>query len=65
MSICKSIGLENTSGKYFSNKGVKETLIKLEVDLNNEFIFILDVSGSMGTNVNQILTKVIPKVYEK
>ena len=26
---------------------------------------ILDISGSMGTYVNQILTKVIPKVYEK
>ncbi len=62
---------ENTSGKYFPNKGVKETLIKVKVDenaktyLNNEFIFILDISGSMGTYVNQILTKVIPKVYEK
>ena len=63
--------IENTSGKYFPNKGVKETLIKVKVDenaktyLNNEFIFILDISGSMGTYVNQILTKVIPKVYEK
>ena len=63
--------IENTSGKYFPNKGVKETLIKVKVDenaktyLNNEFIFILDISGSMGSYVNQILTKVIPKVYEK
>ena len=57
---------------YYPNKGVNETVIKIEIDekekshpLNNEFIFILDISGSMGPYVNQILTKVIPKVYEK
>ena len=61
-----------SNGLYYPNKGVNETIIKIEIDekeksysLNNEFIFILDVSGSMGSYVNQILTKVIPRVYEK
>ena len=56
---------------YYPNKGVNETVIKIEIDekeksypLNNEFIFILDISGSMEPFVTQILTKVIPKVYE-
>ena len=64
--------LKNSKAFYYPNKGVKETVIKIEIDekekshpLNNEFIFILDISGSMGPYVNQILTKVIPKVYEK
>ena len=61
-----------SNGLYYPNKGVNETIIKIEIDekeksysLNSEFIFILDVSGSMGSYVNQILTKVIPRVYEK
>ena len=61
-----------SNGLYYPNKGVNETIIKIEIDekeksysLNSEFIFILDVSGSMGSYVNQILTKVMPRVYEK
>ena len=61
-----------SNGLYYPNKGVNETIIKIEIDekeksysLNSEFIFILDISGSMGSYVNQILTKVIPRVYEK
>ncbi len=64
--------LKNSKAFYYPNKGVNETVIKIEIDekekshpLNNEFIFILDISGSMGGYVNQILTKAIPKVYEK
>ena len=64
--------LKNSKAFYYPNKGVNETVIKIEIDekeksspINNEFIFILDISGSMGSFVNQILTKVIPKVYEK
>ena len=29
-----------------------------------EFILILDISGSMGDYVNEIITKVMPKVFE-
>ena len=61
-----------SNGLYYPNKGVNETIIKIEIDekeksysLNSEFIFILDISGSMGSYVNQILTKVMPRVYEK
>ena len=63
--------LKETKAIYYPNKGVNETIIKIEVDensksniSNSEFIFILDTSGSMGKYVNQILQKVIPKIYK-
>ncbi len=31
---------------------------------NSEFILILDISISMGSYVNEIITKVMPKVFD-
>ena len=57
---------------YYPNEELNETIIKIEIKgdsisniSNSEFIFILDISGSMGNYVNQILQKVIPKIYTK
>ncbi len=62
-------------GESYDNKGLKHTVLKVEIKNNLgkssnfssdcEFIFVLDKSGSMGNYVNEILTRVFPKVYDK
>ena len=45
---------------------MQEFVYKLDVNIPNsvppEFIFIVDQSGSMGSNFNYIITKTIPEV---
>ena len=62
-------------GEAYDNKGLDHTILKVEIKSNSgkssklssncEFIFVMDKSGSMGGYVNEILTKVFPKVYDK
>ena len=62
-------------GESYDNKGLKHTVLKIDIKNNVEkgskfssdceFIFVLDKSGSMNGYVNDILTRVIPKVYDK
>ena len=64
-----------SSGESYDNKGLKHTVLKVDIKNNFgkksnfssecEFIFVLDKSSSMGCYVHDILTKVIPKVYDK
>ena len=64
-----------SSGEAYDNKGLEHTILKIEINSNSskksslssncEFIFIMDISGSMGGYVNQILTNVFPRVYDK
>ena len=64
-----------SSGEAYDNKGLDHTILKVEIKSNSgkgsslssncEFIFVMDISGSMGIYVNEILTKVFPKVYDK
>jgi hypothetical protein len=64
-----------SSGEAYDNKGLDHTILKVEIKSNSgkgsslssncEFIFVMDISGSMGVYVNEILTKVFPKVYDK
>ena len=63
--------IKETKGIYHQSKAVNETVIKVEIPktkkekLNtSEFIFILDISGSMGRYINEIITKVMPKVFD-
>ena len=63
--------IKETKGIYHQSKAVNETVIKVEIPktkkekLNtSEFIFILDISGSMGSYINEIITKVMPKVFD-
>jgi hypothetical protein len=60
-----------TQGLYHASRAADETVIKIKIpkcmkeQLNKgEFILILDISGSMGDYVNEIITKVMPKVFE-
>ena len=60
-----------TKGLYHASRAADETVIKIQIpqcmkeQLNKgEFILILDISGSMGDYVNEIITKVMPKVFE-
>ena len=63
------------SGESYDNKGLKHTVLKVDIKNtfgNNsqfssecEFIFVLDKSSSMGHYINDILTRVFPKVYDK
>ena len=64
-----------SSGEAYDNKGLGHTVLKVEIKSNSgkssnplsncEFIFVMDKSGSMGSYVNDILTRVFPKVYDK
>ena len=64
-----------SSGEAYDNKGLDHTILKVEINgdsskkstlsSNCEFIFVMDISGSMGGYVNQILTNVFPRVYDK
>ena len=64
-----------SSGEAYDNKGLDHTILKVEIKSNSgkrsnlssncEFIFVMDISGSMRNYVNEILTKVFPKVYDK
>ena len=64
-----------SSGESYDNKGLNHTVLKVDIKDNFgkksnfssecEFIFVLDKSSSMGYYVHDILTKVIPKVYDK
>ena len=67
---------KKSTASYYSNYSSKH--IYMETDINEEekneekkktekgeFIFILDISKSMGDYVNQILNSVMPKVFKK
>ena len=63
-----------SSGESYDNNGLGHTVLKVEIksnsksskmSSNSEFIFVLDISGSMGEYVSVILTKVFPRVYDK
>lgn len=67
-----SINNINFSNKFFQNKRLNHTILKFEIkeetiinNINSEFIFICDCSDSMSKYSNIIITKVIPKVFEK
>ena len=56
---------------FYQSRAVNETLIKLLIPQamkeqfnNSEFILIFDISVLMGSYVNQIITKVISKVFD-
>ena len=58
-------------GFYYQSRATNETVIKLlipeimkEQFNNSEFILILDISGSMRNYANEIITKVMPKVFD-
>ena len=55
-------------GHVHQNEGMQEFVYKLDVNIPNsvppEFIFIVDQSGSMGSNFNYIITKTIPEVLD-
>lgn len=61
-------GKENFTidGHVHQNEGMQEYVYKLDVNIQNsippEFIFIVDKSGSMGSNFNYIITKTIPEI---
>ena len=62
-------------GESYDNKGLNHTVLKVDIKKNVEegskfssdceFIFVLDKSSSMNGYVNDILTRVFPKVYDK
>jgi hypothetical protein len=62
-------------GESYDNNGLKHTVLKIDIKNNVEksskfssdceFIFVLDKSSSMNGYVNDILTRVFPKVYDK
>ena len=63
-----------SSGESYDNNGLGHSVLKVEIksnsksskmSSNSEFIFVLDISGSMGEYVSVILTKVFPRVYDK
>ena len=70
ISSSQTINKKSTAS-YYSNYSSKH--IYMETDINEEekktkreeFIFILDISKSMGDYVNQILKSVMPKVFKK
>ena len=60
-----------TKGIFHPSRAADETVIKIQIpqtmkeQLNNsEFILILDISGAMGNYVNEIITRVMPKVFD-
>ena len=60
-----------TKGFYYQNRATNETIIKVLISQtikeqfnNSEFILILDISSSMGNYVNEIITRVMPKVFD-
>ncbi len=60
-----------TKGLFHPSRAADETVIKIQIpqtikeQLNNsEFILILDISGAMGNYVNEIITRVMPKVFD-
>ena len=58
----------NSSCSYHENKGLNEYILDVNLDINDtkppEFVFIIDVSGSMGRYANYFISKTIPAVLE-
>ena len=64
--------LDDSYNQYHINNGMDHIYVNLEISDKdqiknkcNEFIFICDCSGSMGNYANIIISKVMPKVFEK
>ncbi len=60
-----------TKGLFHPSRAADETVIKIQIPQtmkdqinNSEFILILDISGSMRNYANEIITKVMPKVFD-
>ena len=53
-------------GDYVNEINISESLINAKTNsASAEFIIILDISGSMGYNVNRIITKILPNMLTK
>ena len=53
-------------GDYVNEINISESLINAKTNsASAEFIVILDISGSMGSNVNRIITKILPNMLTK
>ena len=51
---------------YVNEINISESLINAKTNSAfAEFIVILDISGSMGYNVNRIITKILPNMLTK
>ena len=51
---------------YVNEINISESLINAKTNsASAEFIIILDISGSMGSNVNRIITKILPNMLTK
>ena len=51
---------------YVNEINISESLINAKTNsASAEFIIILDISGSMGYNVNRIITKILPNMLTK
>ena len=51
---------------YVNEINISESLINAKTNsASAEFIVILDISGSMGSNVNRIITKILPNMLTK
>ena len=53
-------------GDYVNEINISKSLINAKTNFASaEFIIILDISGSMGYNVNRIITKILPNMLTK
>ena len=53
-------------GDYVNEINISESLINAKTNsASAEFIVILDISGSMGSDVNRIITKILPNMLTK
>ena len=53
-------------GDYVNEINISESLINAKTNsASAEFIIILDISGSMGSDVNRIITKILPNMLTK
>ena len=53
-------------GDYVNEINISKSLINAKTNsASAEFIIILDISGSMGYNVNRIITKILPNMLTK
>ena len=50
---------------YLAKLDIPESVIKKSQASQPDFVLLLDRSGSMGQNVNRIITKILPKTLEK
>lgn len=50
---------------YLAKLNIPESVVKKSQTSQPDFVVLLDRSGSMGQNVNRIITKILPKTLEK